>query len=78
MRELPRTTTAAPPTILTTPQAALFLNLKPATLEQWRWTGRGPRFIKMGRSCRYRLTDLEAFLDSQTFSNTAEAHSAGR
>ena len=66
-------TTTAPPPILTTPQAALFLNLKPATLEQWRWNGRGPRFIKIGRSCRYRISDLEAFLESRVFSSTTEA-----
>jgi hypothetical protein len=65
--------TSAPPPILTTHQAAIFLNLKPATLEQWRWTGRGPRFIKIGRSCRYRISDLEAFLESRVFNSTTEA-----
>ena len=71
-------TTTAPPPILTTPQAALFLNLKPATLEQWRWNGRGPRFIKIGRSCRYRISDLEAFLESRVFNNTTEAQNGGQ
>lgn len=71
-------TTTAPPPILTTPQAAHFLNLKPATLEQWRWNGRGPRFIKIGRSCRYRISDLEAFLESRVFNNTTEAQNRGQ
>ena len=68
--------TATPFTLsrnLTTIEAARFLNLKPATLGQWRWNGRGPRFVKIGRSCRYRLADLEAFLEERVFSSTTEA-----
>lgn len=64
--------------ILTTPQAALLLNLKPATLEQWRWSGRGPRFVKIGRSCRYCRADLEAFIRERAFSSTTEAQSGGK
>ena len=68
--------TAAPSTFsqnLTTIEAARFLNLKPATLGQWRWNGRGPRFVKIGRACRYRLADLEAFLEERVFSSTTAA-----
>ena len=61
---------------LTTPQAAAYLGLRPATLEQWRWSGRGPRFIKLGRACRYRLSDLEQFIESRTFSSTAAAQAS--
>ena len=59
-----------------TEDAAKFLNVKPATLEQWRWNGRGPRFVKIGRSCRYRLQDLEAFLEERVYSSTTEAQAA--
>lgn len=62
--------------LLTTPEAATYLNLKPATLEQWRWNGRGPRFVKIGRSCRYRQTDLDDFLDERVFCSTTEAQQA--
>lgn len=65
-----------PPTTspnLKTEEAAKFLNVKPATLEQWRWNGRGPKFCKIGRSCRYRMSDLESFLDAHVFSSTTEA-----
>jgi excisionase family DNA binding protein len=58
---------------LTTPEAAAYLNLRPATLEQWRWNGRGPKFCKIGRSCRYRQSDLDAFLDARVFTSTTEA-----
>lgn len=61
---------------LTTRQAADYLGLKEATLEQWRWNGRGPRFVKLGRACRYRTADLDAYLDSRTFGSTTEAQRA--
>jgi len=42
----------------------------PQTLANWRWQGIGPAFIKTtaGRSgrIRYRRSDIEAYLDSQT------------
>ncbi len=50
-------------TLLTTRQAAELLCLKESTLEQWRWQGRGPQFVKLGRCCRYRQADLEAFVE---------------
>jgi excisionase family DNA binding protein len=61
---------------LRTPEAAAYLNVQPATLEQWRWNGRGPRFVKIGRSVRYRHADLDEFLGSRVFSNTTEAQAA--
>jgi excisionase family DNA binding protein len=61
---------------LTTSEAAQFLNLQPATLEQWRWNGRGPSFVKIGRACRYRRVDLETFLEDRIFSSTTEAQKA--
>ncbi len=58
---------------LTTSEAAHFLHVQPSTLEQWRWNGQGPKFCKVGRSCRYRMADLEAFLEERAFRSTTEA-----
>jgi excisionase family DNA binding protein len=66
-------TTPPSPALLTTLEAAAYLNIQPATMEQHRWNGRGPRFVKIGRSVRYRQADLDAFLDARVFSNTTEA-----
>jgi hypothetical protein len=33
-------------------------------LRKWRMTGRGPRWIKLGKLVRYRMSDLNAYLDS--------------
>ena len=31
------------------------------TLEQWRWQGKGPRYLKIGGRVVYRVEDVEAF-----------------
>lgn len=36
-------------------------NLSPRTLEQWRWRGVGPRYLKLGGRVIYRLNDIEGF-----------------
>jgi predicted DNA-binding transcriptional regulator AlpA len=51
--------------LLTQEQAALLLGLKPPTLASWRHQGRGPRYLKIGRSCFYRESDIETWLDGQ-------------
>ena len=40
------------------------------TLEQWRWQGRGPRYLKIGGRVVYRLSDIEAFEASSVHANT--------
>ncbi|MBU0601153.1 MAG: helix-turn-helix domain-containing protein [Gammaproteobacteria bacterium] len=49
--------------LLTAKQAAAFLKVKPGTLACWRTTKRYPlKYIRVGKSIRYRLGDLQAFL----------------
>jgi hypothetical protein len=62
--------------LLTTAEAAGVLNVKRATLEQWRWNGKGPRFVKLNRTVRYRRHDLGDFTDARTFGSTTEAQAA--
>jgi len=47
-------------------EAANFLGLKPITLRFWRMQRKGPKFIRMGRACRYRDTDLEQFIETNS------------
>ena len=42
------------------------LKVARSTLQNWRYTGRGPRWIKLGRLIRYRMTDVDAFLLANT------------
>jgi excisionase family DNA binding protein len=59
--------------LLTREQAAQFLSLKKSTLEAWAVRGGGPAMVKMGKAVRYRLADLEAFIESRIRQNTSEA-----
>lgn len=62
--------------LLTTPEAASILRLKPRTLEGLRVQGTGPRYYKMGpgRMARvvYRRADLEAWVEQFGFNSTSE------
>lgn len=42
----------------------------PRTLEQWRWQGRGPRYLKIGGRVVYRLSDVKAFEAASLHANT--------
>ena len=43
-------------------EAGRYLGRSVRTLEQWRYLGEGPTYIKCGRAVRYSLRDLDAFL----------------
>lgn len=45
-------------TFLSTNQLAERLGLSPGTLANWRSLGKGPRWVKVGRSVRYRSADV--------------------
>lgn len=51
-------------------QLGVELQKTEAVLAQWRYLGRGPRFVKVGRSVRYRRQDIDAWLDEQTMQRT--------
>jgi predicted DNA-binding transcriptional regulator AlpA len=37
-----------------------------STLQSWRYAGKGPRYIKVGKFIRYRNADVDAYLRAQT------------
>ena len=51
---------------LTEIEVADLINVPRRTLQAWRYQGRGPRYVKLGGSVRYRVTDLEKFLETRT------------
>jgi len=65
------TTQTQPTTVMTVQQAAEYLGLAVSTLNKWRCLGGGPVFIKMGRAVRYRLEDINAFIEQKTSSSTS-------
>jgi len=55
------------PKLLSRREAAEYLGVKPQTLAAWHVTGRyNLPVVKVGRSVRYRLADLEAWLAART------------
>ena len=42
------------------------LGVSRATLQSWRYCGKGPRYLKIGRLIRYRNSDVDAYLRAQT------------
>ena len=47
---------------LTTEQASQYLSISVPQLELWRQQSIGPAFVKVGRSVRYDVADLDAFM----------------
>ena len=51
-----------PPRAVTERQVADQLGLSVATLRAWRHRGKGPRFLRFGRSVRYLPSDVYDFV----------------
>jgi len=62
--------------ILPSPKVANLLGIKPGTLRAWRVLGKGPRFIRIGGSVFYRVSEVESWLKSHEFSSTSEVDAA--
>ena len=70
LEELDTLTTTVPPA-----ETAVRLGVETSTLANWRWSGSGPRHVKVGGRVRYRLSDLADWLDAQTRSSTSDGGS---
>jgi hypothetical protein len=58
--------------LLNTADAANYLTVSKAFLERDRWAGAKVPFIKIGsRAVRYRLSDLESYVESQVRFSTS-------
>jgi len=62
--------TSLPP--LDTLAGARRLNLSKSTLEKLRVFGGGPPFLKLGRLVRYRVEDLDAWMNARLVGSTSE------
>jgi predicted DNA-binding transcriptional regulator AlpA len=55
-----------PPDRLLNPEAAaVMIGVKPATLATWRHYGKGPKYIKVGRTAYYKISDIDEWLETQ-------------
>ncbi len=55
-----------------TEPAAVYIGVKKSTMEAWRCRGGGPAFVKMGRAVRYRISDLDKFLEDRARTSTSQ------
>lgn len=45
-----------------------------ATLSQWRWNGKGPKYLKLGGRILYRINDINDFENRQVRENTSQVN----
>ena len=57
---------------LTEHEAADILGVSHRTLQQWRRTGGGPPYLKLGSAVRYDAAALEAWAEAQTRRHTSD------
>lgn len=57
---------------LDTRAAGLHVGLSKSTLEKLRVFGGGPRYLKLGKAVRYRIEDLDAWVNARVISSTSE------
>jgi excisionase family DNA binding protein len=62
---------------LTEREVAELLGLSVATLRAWRHRGKGPRFLRLGRSVRYLPSDLADFVRASAVDTTSVSSSDG-
>lgn len=58
--------------LFTPKEAAEMLCVSDLTLRKWRWEGKGPQFVKIGRKVAYRPVDLDAWVQSQLRISTSD------
>lgn len=62
-----RTTSRRQSDLLSREEAAEYLGVSPKTLATWACTKRYPLpVVKLGRAVKYRVADLEKFIESRT------------
>ena len=62
---------------LTEREVAELLGLSVATLRAWRHRGKGPRFLRLGRSVRYLPADVADFVRASAVDTTSVSSSDG-
>lgn len=69
------TTTVDLDELLTNEQTAALLGIRPNTLEIWRVYGKGPAFIKMGKTrsapIRYQRSRVTEWIDANSHASTS-------
>ena len=65
-------TSLLPPRLLTVREVASITGLSVSTLNKRRISSGGPRFVRLGRSVRYELSDVLDHVARNKFENTSQ------
>lgn len=65
-------------TLIDTSGAAAMCGLRASTLHRWRIQGVGPEFLKLGAAIRYRVEDVEAWIESRRRTSTRSSEPDSR
>jgi len=57
--------------LIDTGDASRYLGVPEATLRQWVSQGKGPRSYKIGRHRKYRMADLDSFIEGGAAAGSA-------
>lgn len=60
-------------TYLKPPEAAAYIKLSASTLAKMRLYGGGPAYLKMGRSVRYEVEELDRWAAQRRISSTSQS-----
>ncbi len=55
-----------PGDLMTSAEVSAETGVPKRTLDQWRYLGEGPPYVKLGRHVRYRRGDVDRWLDEST------------
>jgi len=67
---------APSPIVVDEHRAAELTGISVSSLRKLRITGGGPRFAKLGNRVRYRVCDLETYIEDRVVSSTSELQAA--
>ena len=68
-----------PKGILTEAEAAsMIVDLKPQTLAKWRLRHKGPAYLKLGGKIRYRVIDIQEWMDASRIDPSTQAAKPAR
>lgn len=59
--------------LLTEENTSYMLHVSVKTLQAWRLEGRGPRYRKLSKAVRYKLSDILEFIEEAGRHSTSEA-----
>lgn len=54
-------------------QTAIELGVTETTLDNWRWTGRGPAYVKLHKEVRYHPDAIKKFIADRTRQPSVQA-----